>query len=82
MKYRNGNWLYEQYWKNSRTAPSMADECGITKRAIHYWMNKQGVPLRTTSAAKSGEFHPMYGKHHSKETIEKIKQANRNPSGT
>ena len=61
-KYRNRDWLYAEYWDNERSAPNMAGECGVTKRVIHYWMEKHGIPLRTVSEAKCGRLHPLYGK--------------------
>lgn len=61
-KYRNRDWLWEEYWRKKRSAPSMARECGVTKRVIHYWMGKHGIRLRTISEAKRGELHPRWGR--------------------
>ena len=61
-KYRDENWLYAEYWKNERSAPNMAKECGVTKRVVHYWMRKHGIPLRTVSEAKRGRLHHFWGK--------------------
>ena len=70
-KYRDRDWLYTEYWVNERSAPNMARECGVTKRVIHYWMEKHNIPLRTLSEAKRGSLSPFYGKKHTAEAKRK-----------
>lgn len=79
--YRDGFWLEVQYWIWDRSAPDIAEECGVTKHAIHYWMNKYGIPLRTVSEAKQGKMHPMYGRKLSVDTRKKMSDV-RMGSGT
>ena len=71
-QYRYKHWLEWEYWGLEKSAPVIAKECGITKHAIHYWMEKHGIPLRTISEAKQGKLHPWYGRRHTEETKKKM----------
>ena len=41
MKYKDEGWLREQY--ESKTQAEIADECGVTRGTIGYWMDKFGI---------------------------------------
>lgn len=44
--YKNASWLRDQYadWKSIET---IADDCGVDPKTIHYYMEKYGIERRS-----------------------------------
>lgn len=45
-KYRDREWLVEQYHDFGRSMSMIADDCGVSATAIGYWMDKYGIETR------------------------------------
>lgn len=78
--YKNKNWLYQKHWLERYNTYEMARLADCTKTTISRWMNKLGIPTRTSSEARvnfyeKGGKHPMLGKPRTKKTREKIRRA-------
>lgn len=46
IKYRDGEWLREQYAVKERSMASIAKECGICAPTVLYWLRRHKIPLR------------------------------------
>lgn len=46
-KYRDKEWLDEQYWGKGKSLREVADECGCVEVTIRNWMDKHGIERRT-----------------------------------
>lgn len=57
-RYRNGWWLAQKYHEEGWTQAEIAEECGVSPRAIRKWMDRRGVETREVE----GENHGLYGK--------------------
>lgn len=69
-KYRDPEWLEEQYHREGRTQQEIAEECGVSPRTIRTYMNEFGIDARELV----GENHPQYGTERSEETKQKISE--------
>lgn len=67
-RYRSGWWLFETYHIEGLTQAEIADECGVSPRAIRKWMDDRGIETREIS----GENHPQYGTERSADVKEQI----------
>lgn len=56
-RYRDENWLREQYWEEGLTQREIAEKCGVSARAIRKWMKRFDIERREMS----GENHPLHG---------------------
>lgn len=45
-RYKDKEWLYDQYWNEPKTASEIADECGVSKATISYWLDKFEIETR------------------------------------
>lgn len=68
--YHDPEWLEEQYHGEGRTQKDIADECGVSPRAVRTYMNKFCIETREME----GENHPQYGTERSEETRRKISE--------
>lgn len=69
-RYRNGWWLHRKYHEEGMTQAEIAEECGVSPRAIRNWMKRRGVSRRDVE----GENHPLYGESRSDEVRERISE--------
>jgi len=67
--YWEKEWLESEYIDKKRSASEIAEQFGITDNAILFWIDKHGIPTRSTSEVRSikswgavGPANPMYGK--------------------
>lgn len=44
--YRNQVWLETQYLTSKRKMQDMADDCGVNKTTVLYWLQKYNIPRR------------------------------------
>jgi len=42
-RYRDAEWLQEQYIEKDRTQKEIADKCGVSASTINRWRNKFGI---------------------------------------
>ena len=47
-KYKSEAWLREQYLVNGKSAPTIADEAGVSTNAIYDWMDRHGLDRDAT----------------------------------
>lgn len=76
------HWLLFKHFKTSKLAHAwfmmyMSSDNQVRYSSKHYSYAKKAHSI-AVSGRMSGEKNPFYGKAHSKETIEKIKESNRN----
>jgi transposase-like protein len=55
-KYRDKEWLNEQYWEKERTMPEIADECDCSAETIRRWLNNHDLGTRDQSEATRVEW--------------------------
>ena len=62
------DYLIREYVEKGRSSTEIADEHGIKPMSLIYWLQKHGIPRRTTSEARkkkhwgaSGASNPMFG---------------------
>jgi uncharacterized protein YjcR len=46
-KYRDEEWLREEYVEKRRTAPEMAEECGCAGKTVRRWLKRHGIGTRS-----------------------------------
>lgn len=63
MKYKDPEWLHEQYHQNYRSLYELADECGVTEPAVRYQMEKHDIERRRPGGKQ--KLHASFG-HQSK----------------
>jgi len=88
IKKKEGNnkdWLYQKYIIEKMCARQIAKLCNCSRTTIAVWLTKYNIPRRSAKdysyseerkIRMSGKNHPMFGKHHTKETREKISKSN------
>jgi len=57
-KYKNSEWLYEQYHDKGLSFEKIADKLGVGSSTIENWMKKHGIERRTPDVEKP----PHYGR--------------------
>ena len=71
--------LISLYYGNHYTLQEIGNLFGCTKSCIMSCMKRQNIPRRDASESRigvtSGKNHPMYGKHHTKESREKMSKS-------
>ena len=65
VKWKNEDWLRQQYVEERRSIREIAGICGVEVRTIAYWLKKHDITTRSISDS-------MEGRRHSKETREKM----------
>lgn len=50
-KYRNKNWLYENYIEQERSSREIGELCGVSNVTIWYWLKKFDIKIRTLTEA-------------------------------
>ncbi len=45
-RYKDAEWLEEQYHDNGLTQYKIADKCGVDQVTVNYWMKKRGIESR------------------------------------
>ena len=73
--YKCRGYLFILYDLLKMSALKIATECGVMSSTIWRWLKKFNIVTRTHSKAVKGAKNPMYGKHHSPETKQKISKA-------
>lgn len=48
-RYRDPDWLREQYHEKQKTQSEIASDCGVSPSAIKKWMDKHGIETRSKS---------------------------------
>lgn len=84
-KYRNKDWLEEQYIILDKSADQIAKESYCTVTTIETWRRRHGIPVKRKSLSgpnnpmygRTGERNPFFGKHHTEETKRKISEMNK-----
>lgn len=66
-RYHDAEWLRERYHEEGMTQAEIAEECGVSPRAIRKWMKRHDIPRREVK----GENHPLHGQ----ERDESVKQS-------
>jgi len=61
LKYRNKEWLQEQYIEKEKTSYELAELCDVTSNTIRNWLHKHDIPVRDGGAVK-GESQDTYPK--------------------
>lgn len=69
-RYHDAEWLREQYHGHGKTQQEIADECGVSPRAIRAWMKKHGIDTRDVR----GEHHGLYDEERDEDVKERISQ--------
>lgn len=67
-------WLYQKYWVEELSIPKIAKIVGCSQTAVYKAFNRLNIPLRDGSEAHKGKLHPLYGKHRTEETKQKIRK--------
>ena len=67
-QYHDAAWLREQYHDDGKTQREIADECGVSPKAIRDWMKRHGIERREVR----GENHGLYGEKRDDDVKEKI----------
>jgi hypothetical protein len=73
-------WLEEQYITKIKSVNIIAKECGCNQSTICRWLKQLNIPIRAQRETLrlggriSGKNHPMYGRHHKPESIDKMRQ--------
>lgn len=49
-KYKDRNWLYENYVEKEIKILELAKDCGTTTDTIYHWLDKYQIPRRTKKA--------------------------------
>jgi len=57
--YRNKEWLEKKYWGEKLTLTQMGDLVGVHNCTIYAWMEKHGIPRRSTGEANRGKKRPQ-----------------------
>jgi len=70
-KYRDEEWLREQYWEEGLTQREVTEKCGVSARAIRKWMKEFGIERREMA----GENHPLYDEEREPSVREAISDA-------
>ena len=70
------SWLRNQYITLMKSASKIGQEIGCQQETVSNYLHKYGIPMRSQSEEISGERHPLFGKHHTEETRQKISQTN------
>jgi 5-methylcytosine-specific restriction endonuclease McrA len=70
-RYRNGWWLAIKYHDEGMTQQEIADECGVSPRAIREYMSEYDIETREVA----GENHGLYGSERDESVKAKISQA-------
>jgi len=62
------------YWERGLSTPQISEIVKYSPSRVRYYMKKYNIPIRTRSEAYSGERNGFYGRHHTKESKEKISE--------
>lgn len=67
--FREREYLKVEYLDKKRSAQEIADEHGVTRNAIYFWLSKHGIPGRSMAETRrlkhwgiSGSKNPMHGR--------------------
>jgi len=69
--------LHDRYWLQELSCVDIARQEGVDRSLVSRWMKRFNIPRRSLSKAsklKIGEKNGFYGKTHTPETMEKIRQ--------
>lgn len=74
-RYREREWLYEEYVRKGRTLQEIADECGVDHTTISKWRRQLGVPKPTNRVELEC---PVCGEHFTRRRnrVERAKHTN------
>jgi len=56
-RYRNEEWLREQYWEKGKTQPEISDACGVSSTTIGEWMDKHEIKTRQQTVYGEEKYH-------------------------
>lgn len=74
-KMINKEELERLYWGEKLSQRQIAKELNCSDYTVWFWMKKYNIPRRTNSETHKGEKNHNFGKHHSKETKRKLRDA-------
>lgn len=72
-RYHDAEWLREKYHEEGMTQAEIAEECGVSPRAIRKWMKRHDIPRREVK----GENHPLHGQERDESVKQSISDAYR-----
>ena len=55
-KYKNKDWLEDQYWNQGKDSVEIGKECGVDDTTIRYNMNKHNIKRRTSGESLKGKY--------------------------
>jgi transposase len=58
-RYRNPDWLRDQYWGEGKSMRALADIEDVTARTIEVWMDKHGIDTRRAGRPTEGDTTPL-----------------------
>lgn len=71
----NKDWLYDQYIIKMKSASKIGNEIGCQQETVSNYLRKYGIPMRSQSEEIGGDRHPLFGKHFSKESRQKMSES-------
>ena len=71
----NKDWLYDQYIIKMKSASKIGNEIGCQQETVSNFLHKYGIPMRSQSEEIGGDRHPLFGKHFSKESRQKMSES-------
>lgn len=58
--FKNGDWLYDQYWNKQKSQNKIASEQGVAVYTINRWMRIFNIPARSYVDATAGDKNPRW----------------------
>lgn len=73
IKYKDRNWLVQQYVTHRKSANMIGKECGVNRATIGRWLDKFHIDKRQGTTGLHPKYHYKYrgGQHINKEWLEK-----------
>lgn len=67
--FHDKSWLEREYLEKKRSAHEIAEECGVTENNVLFFLQKLGIPTRSTQEVRASKYwgalgpaNPMFGK--------------------
>lgn len=71
---RDSDFLWEKYWEEELSTPQIAKIVGCGDHTVSSALKRCGIMTRAKSECSRGKNNPMYGRHHSDATKQKIRE--------
>lgn len=59
--WRTKDWLREKYWGEMMTVGEIAEEVGVGRKTVTYYMDEYGIPRRTRGVRDTSHTSPFAG---------------------